>query len=437
MRAGLCVVHFGVSDRLDGYPVIMNEPPERALEARAARMFNSLLAATHLSRTTDVSGLLAEHAQMIGAAAFVLYLVDYEQAELKPLPGPVTPTRSVLDIEGTLAGRCFREGAIPDVEGDTPGVRRFWVPLLDGTERLGVVEILLEESADCVDPAMVEVCERLAHLAAQLIVTKGNYGDAFELVRRGRPMAVAAELQWSLLPPLVFATPGLVIAGLLEPAYDAGGDSFDYAVDGSTAHFAVIDAMGHGLAAALTANLAVASYRSARRRLLDLSSIYAEVDSVVGGHFGGERYATGVIARLDFESGLLTWINAGHPPALLLRSNRFVKFLDSTPNTPLGMQLSEDGPVAAQESLEPGDLVLFYTDGLTEARTDDGGFFTVERLAEFVEKEAAAGLPAPETLRRLRHAVLKYQNQHLQDDATALLVEWRRDSESALLPRTV
>lgn len=415
----------------------MNEPSAEALEPRVARMFNGLLATTHLSKTTDVSTLLAEHARLIGATDFILYLVDYEQAELKPMPGLATRARSVLDIEGTIAGRCFRQGAIQDLEGDAPGMRRLWVPLLDGTERLGVAEILLAESADCVDPALVEVCERLVHLAAQLIVTKGQYGDAFELVRRGRPMAVAAEMQWSLLPPLVFATSGLVIADILEPAYDAGGDSFDYAVDDSTAHFAVIDAMGHGLAAALTANLAVAAYRSARRRRLDLSSMYAEIDSVVGRHYGGERYATGVIARLDLESGLLTWVNAGHPPALLLRSHRLVKLLDGTPNTPFGMQLSTEEPVSAQEALEPGDQVLFYTDGLTEARAEDGGFFTVERLAAFMEKEAAAGLPAPETLRRLRHAVLKYQNQRLQDDATALLVEWRRDSESALLPQTV
>jgi serine phosphatase RsbU (regulator of sigma subunit) len=81
--------------------------------------------------------------------------------------------------------------------------------------------------------------------------------------------------------------------------------------------------------------------------------------------------------------------------------------------------------------------VLLYTDGVTEARTADGSFFTAERLAEFLERQSAAGLPTPETLRRLRRAILAHQDGQLQDDATALLVEWRRDSELSLLPQLV
>jgi serine phosphatase RsbU (regulator of sigma subunit) len=74
---------------------------------------------------------------------------------------------------------------------------------------------------------------------------------------------------------------------------------------------------------------------------------------------------------------------------------------------------------------------------VTEARTADGQFFTAERLAEFLERQAAAGMPTPETLRRLRQAILRHHDGQLQDDATALLVEWRRDTELALLPQTV
>jgi serine phosphatase RsbU (regulator of sigma subunit) len=101
------------------------------------------------------------------------------------------------------------------------------------------------------------------------------------------------------------------------------------------------------------------------------------------------------------------------------------------------VQLVAEPPQVGREALEPGDQVLFYTDGLVEARGDDGHFFTAERLADFFERQAAAGLPAPETLRRLRHAVMAYQHGRLQDDATAVLVEWRRGSERTLTPQTV
>ncbi len=89
-----------------------------------------------------------------------------------------------------------------------------------------------------------------------------------------------------------------------------------------------------------------------------------------------------------------------------------------------------------EEWLEPGDLVLLYTDGLTEARRPSGDLFTIERLGEFIEREVASGQPAPETLRRLRQAVIDRREGLLQDDATALLIEWRRGSERKVLPQT-
>src|SRR5439155_11536397 len=94
-------------------------------------------------------------------------------------------------------------------------------------------------------------------------------------------------------------------------------------------------------------------------------------------------------------------------------------------------------PTEGEEWLQPGDMVLLYTDGLTEARRPDGQLFTVERLAEFIEREAANGLPAPETLRGLREAIIERGEGSLRDDATALLVEWRRGTQHALLPDTV
>jgi serine phosphatase RsbU (regulator of sigma subunit) len=94
-------------------------------------------------------------------------------------------------------------------------------------------------------------------------------------------------------------------------------------------------------------------------------------------------------------------------------------------------------PVVAAESLEPGDLLLFYTDGLVDARGPDGERFTLEAIARFVEREVAAGHTAPETLRRIRHAIIGRERAQLRDDASALLVEWRAGDERRLMPQTV
>jgi serine phosphatase RsbU (regulator of sigma subunit) len=71
------------------------------------------------------------------------------------------------------------------------------------------------------------------------------------------------RVQWQLVPPLTFATPRVAVAGVLEPTYEVAGDSFDYALNGDTAHLLIVDAMGHGLEATLMS--VVASARSATR----------------------------------------------------------------------------------------------------------------------------------------------------------------------------
>ncbi len=408
---------------------------QTSMEAAAAAVFSALLADTHLSRPDELADVLAEQGTALGIDELVVYLVDYEQTALVPVPRLRSPVeRSVLRLEGTLGGRAYTTTSPLEAEADSPGRRRLWMPLIDGTDRLGVLELTV---AAPVDREQLTYFERYAHLAAQLVVGKGLYGDVFERVRRRQPMTVAAELQWRLLPPLTFATRGLVVAGVLEPCYSVGGDTFDYAVNGPTAHLAVFDAMGHGLGAAGTAAVAVSAYRNARRQLLDLDGTYAEMDATLSGEYGGQRFATGVIARLDLPTGRLTWVNAGHPPPLLLRAGKLVKVLELKPSTPLGVPFGRSAAAIGEEDLEPGDRILLYTDGVTEARTEDGEFFDADRLAAFLEREAADGRPTPETLRRLRHAILSHQNGQLQDDATALLIEWRRDTELALIPETV
>ena len=103
----------------------------------------------------------------------------------------------------------------------------------------------------------------------------------------------------------------------------------------------------------------------------------------------------------------------------------------------MGVGLGNGTPVEGVEALEPGDMVLLYTDGLTEARRPGGDLFSVERLAEFIEREAANGQAAPETLRRLREAIIERGEGALRYDASAVLVEWRRGTHATVGPQTV
>jgi serine phosphatase RsbU (regulator of sigma subunit) len=105
--------------------------------------------------------------------------------------------------------------------------------------------------------------------------------------------------------------------------------------------------------------------------------------------------------------------------------------LSAEPGLPLGLG---GGREQTGQTLEPGDRLLVFTDGMTEARAASGEFFGVQRLADMVVREDAAGQPAPETMRRLMHAILAHQAGALQDDATAMLVEWRTGGENRLVP---
>jgi serine phosphatase RsbU (regulator of sigma subunit) len=264
-------------------------------------------------------------------------------------------------------------------------------------------------------------------VVAELVVTRTLYVDSIVRARRTSQMTLAAEVQWSLLPPLTFVNSSVTIAGGLEPAYEVAGDSLDYAVDSGVARFAVFDGMGHGIVSAQLISLVVAAYRNARRAGRPLGGTAAHIESAVNDVFRVESFATGLLCELDTTTGVLTWISAGHYEPLLLRDGRLVRALTVEPMLPLGLNrdLSRSGAaVVGSEHLQPGDMLLLYTDGVIEARSPGGEFFGRERLVDMVTRNLAAGLPAPETMRRVTHALLDHQAGDLDDDATLLLVEW-------------
>jgi len=400
-----------------------------------AELLAELLRRTHLSAPGDIARVVADQARTFGAEAVDLYLIDYELSALMPLPSSPDDDRDVISVTGTIAGRAYTMTTIVQSSDNGGGLRRVWLPLMDGTERIGVMAVAFR--ADQVSDDTVAVLERYAHLVAMLVVAKGAYSDVFELTRRARSKSIASELIWELTPPLVFATDNLVVAGLLEPSYDNGGDALDYSLDGDVLHLAMFDAMGHGLTAAGLATFALSAYRHSRRRGYDLVQTYESMDAAIETQFPGEGFVTGLVAELNIITGQLSWLSAGHPPPLMVRNDRRARMLAATPATPLGVPSPATMPTVAHESLEPGDMVMLYTDGLTEAHAADGERLAVEGLCRFVERQAANAQTAPETLRRLRHAIIDAQPDQLADDATALLVEWKRGGERRLLPPTV
>jgi serine phosphatase RsbU (regulator of sigma subunit) len=385
----------------------------------------SLLHASHLLAPDNLAATVAAHARMWGVRETVLYLADYEQVTLLPLPGEGVPERRELPIEGTMAGRAFRRVEV--VGSRTSHGHRLWMPLLDGVERLGVAELVLPQAPT---GELRDDLRAFVSLVAELIVVNDAYSDVFSRLRRRKTLSLAAEMQWELLPPMSFGTDRVMVTGGLEPAYDVGGDSFDYALNGSIMDLLVIDSVGHGLPAAVLASVAISSYRHARRNLADLPDIAVQINAAIADQLGASQFATAVLAQLDIDTGRLRWINAGHPEPLIVRGPSLVRPPRCPPSRPLGLQ--ESKPDFCETRLEPGDRLVLYTDGITEARSPQGEFFGEQRLTDFISAAAAAGDPAPETVRRLMRHVLSHQADQLQDDASVVVLEWLTGTERRL-----
>ncbi|WP_307167835.1 PP2C family protein-serine/threonine phosphatase [Streptomyces rishiriensis] len=389
-------------------------------------MLTALTRASHLMAFEQMPAVVAAHAERAGLGRTSIFLADLQEDVLREVTGRGVNAGQggeELRIDGTLAGRAYQKGlggALSDGRG------RHWVPVVDGTERLGVLRV--DTTAD--GAAGGEARQDLASLVGLLLVSKRSYSDSYARLTRIRPMSPSAEMQWTLMPPQTFSDGRVTIAAAMEPAYETAGDAFDYALAEDTLHLAVFDAMGHDTGAGLTANLAIATCRSHRRRGAGLSEAGDAVEAALLEQFDHSRYATGILADLHLTTGRLSWINYGHPPPVLIRGGRWTTTLACRPTHPMGTDLGLRA-VVCQEQLEPGDRLLFYTDGITEARDAKGHLFGRERFVDFIVRQHADDIPLPETLRRLIHSVLHYHDGRLEDDATVLCCAWHGDDARA------
>jgi len=397
---------------------------------------------THTMAAYELPAHISITAGRLGFVEAHVYLVDLQQKVLVPfLPpeGPDVEERPAsLGVDATLAGRAFQHIEMLGRDDDAGRVQA-WVPLLDGSERLGVIAVTLRPGAE-LDDATNARLRFFAGMVAELVTTKNLYGDTVVRLRRTSPMGLAAEIQWSVLPPLTFANREVSVAAALEPAYEVAGDSMDYAVDVDAARFGIFDGVGHDLLSAQLVSLVVAAYRNARRARQTLVQSATHINQAVTGLFPGEGFVTGLLAELDTDTGLFNWLAAGHLPPLLLRHGRLVKTLELPPTLPFGLGLDfvlPEGPEAIRvgsQQLEPGDYLLLYTDGVIEARSPDGEPFGVPRLTDLMIRNLAAGLPASETMRRAVLALMHHQAGDLADDATLMLVQWRPTHSQTRLP---
>ena len=214
-------------------------------------------------------------------------------------------------------------------------------------------------------------------------------------------------MQWNLLPVRAFAGRHFEIAGQLMPAYEVGGDSFDYSVESGVLYLSMTDGMGHGLQASLLDTLAVSALRNARRAGASLPEQAERAQQALGTQFPPVTFVTALIARIALATGAVDAVNAGHPTGYVIRDGR-LRSLDLWAQLPL--------------ALDPGDRLFLVSDGVTEAATAGSEPFGDDRLHGVLLATAAE--PPHEAVRQVLLTVAAYQRGRFRDDATALCLDW-------------
>jgi len=320
-----------------------------------------------------------------------------EQAETLPLPG--TRYEQVLRTQQ------------PDIVATGDGARMI-VPVTDRGDAIGLLELDVPRypSAD----AIADI-GAAAHALAYVVIAVRRHTDVFEWGQRSTPFALAAEIQRRLLPAAYTCEAGqFTLAGWLEPAASVGGDTFDYSLDRDTLLVSITDAVGHQVEAALVATLLVGALRNGRRKGLDLAEQARYANDALAENTAPGQFVTGQLLRVELHSGTAGIVNAGHTLPLRLRRGR-VEEVGLKIEAPFGVLPGKSFEVQSFP-LEPGDRIVFLTDGMLERNA--ASLDVASALAD------SADLHPREVVHDLGAAVLKATGGDLRDDATMVCLDW-------------
>ncbi|WP_448615808.1 PP2C family protein-serine/threonine phosphatase [Modestobacter sp. URMC 112] len=315
-----------------------------------------------------------------------------------------------LPLAGTVYERVLRTQEA-DVQAAGDGARMV-VPVTDRGDAVGVIELVLPRYPSTEEVADVRTA---GHALAYVVIAARRHTDVFEWGQRSMPFALAAEIQRRLLPPSYTCEAGqFTLAGWLEPAASVGGDTFDYNLDRDSLQLSITDAVGHQVTAALLATLLVSSLRNGRRGGMDLGRQAAYANDSLAQNADPGQFVTGQLLRVDLHSGTAAIVNAGHVLPLRLRNGR-VDEVDLRVEPPFGVVPGKSLQVQPFP-LEPGDRIVFLTDGMQERNAVSLDVATA--LAD------TADLHPREVVHALGAAVLQETKGDLRDDATMICLDW-------------
>ena len=290
------------------------------------------------------------------------------------------------------------------------------VPVQGQTGVIGTITMVHGQSGRRFDQEDLTLAEDLARRAAGSVLTAHAFRD--QSTRLEDVLRVAEAAQHAILaqPPAqvgCFALGAHYISAAAEAL--VGGDLYEITERDGAVRLLIGDVRGKGLEAVRIATIVLGEFRAAAADLDDLTRVARQIDRRVRSYLGDEDFVTAVIADLN-DDGTYTLVNCGHPAPLLARAGEVTDLLGPS-SVPLGLGVD---PVAVTGTLEAGDRLLLYTDGLVEARDLAGHFVDLREVTA-----PLVSAPLADVLDEVVASVQRVTGGPLGDDLAMLVAEYR------------
>jgi serine phosphatase RsbU (regulator of sigma subunit) len=292
------------------------------------------------------------------------------------------------------------------------------VPEILKAKVMAFVDLFLKSLTIAIQSAQLREFERLRHEAELAEAQRKLEAEKLE-----QDVRAARKVQQLLFPRTNPTCLGFEIAGTSHPSAAIGGDFFDYMCSSNGLLDVVIgDVSGHGFAAALLMSATRAYLRALSLARTRIDEILALANRALVEDMEGSHFVTLLYVRLRPGQLHLEYASAGHPEGYVLNSAGEVRATLNSTAIPLGITTDQEFLAGPQISLESGDSILLFTDGMTEAADPSGAQFGTEMVIN--EFRNYLSLPAAEIVERLHNAVREYSGKSvLSDDSTAIVIK--------------
>ena len=293
------------------------------------------------------------------------------------------------------------------------------VPILSKAKLLGILTVTNKKTFEPFNSNDLRLLSIIAAQSGQLIRNSQLQQEALDKKRMEHELAMAHEIQVGLLPKKVPTIEGLEISNYFSPSDEVSGDDYDYFNLGEEKIGMVLaDVSGHGAPAALLMTMVKGILHAISQHFESADSVILEMNSILGHIIPEDMFVTMIFLVFDMENRLLRYSNAGHNPLLLYHDQSKCAEMIELPGPALG--LSNVSVFNEREiPLNRGDLVLIYTDGVTEAFNQEWEMFEEARLVQAVEEVASK--QAGEIIEHIKNKLQEFRDGAPQADDVAMI----------------